>query len=215
MSSPKSRTVQVIVFARRRAPALLIVALVPLATFGCAMRSETPKAAGIAAAREDIYVLRSVREERITKSDWCTPARAGFEQSSGGFMVEDRYTMWAVAVRSSDGQIIDASANKAGELHVCFGSTTDRTVLNFFTEGRIAGLPLLGNGNCVAMPPDFPEKGITRVRCYLELRGLPAPYVGGLLTTNSVASKVGLGGVTDPPGYVQSSIATIRLWRAP
>jgi hypothetical protein len=51
MSSPKSRTVQVIVFARRRAPALLIVALVPLATFGCAMRSETPKAAGIAAAK--------------------------------------------------------------------------------------------------------------------------------------------------------------------
>jgi hypothetical protein len=46
------------------------------------------------------------------------------------------------------------------------------------------------------------------------LRGLLAPYVGGVLTTNTITSKAGFGGETDPPGYTQASIATIRLWKA-
>jgi hypothetical protein len=35
-----------------------------------------------------------------------------------------------------------------------------------------------------------------------------------LPTSNTIASKVLLGGETNPPGYLQASIATIRLWRA-
>ena len=61
---------------------------------------------------------------------------------------------------------------------------------------------------------DFPEAGLFPVRCQLILSGLPAPYVGGLLTTNTMTSRAAFGGDTDPPGYTQASIATIRLWKS-
>ena len=198
----------------RHALSPLVATLFAIVSLGCATQSATPRAASVASSREDIYVLRSLREERSRKSDWCTPTRTGFEPPSGVVPLEDRYTMWAVAVQSSDGRITDSKANVAGELHACFGSTTDPKVISFFTEGRIAGVSFSGSGNCLVGQPDFPEKGITTFRCYLDLRGLPAPYVGGLLTTNTVGSKAVLGDVTDPPGYVQPSIATIRLWRS-
>ena len=121
--------------------------------------------------------------------------------------------MWAVAVRPGDGRITDAKVNKVGERHACSGSTTDPKVVSFFTEGRVAALSFTGSGNCLGLRPDFPERGITSFRCFLELRDLPAPYVGGVLTTNTVLSRADLGDVSDPPGYVQPSIATIRLWR--
>ena len=36
----------------------------------------------------------------------------------------------------------------------------------------------------------------------------------GSLATNKINSKALIGAETDPPGYVQPSIATIRLWRS-
>jgi hypothetical protein len=49
--------------------------------------------------------------------------------------------------------------------------------------------------------------------CQLDLTGLPPEYVGGQLTTNTLQSRTTLGSDTDPPGYTQPSIATIRLWK--
>jgi hypothetical protein len=71
-----------------------------------------------------------------------------------------------------------------------------------------------GNGECRAVKFDFPDAGLFPVRCQLILSGLPAPYVGGLLATNTVTSKAPFGRDTDPPGYTQASIATIRLWKS-
>ncbi len=181
---------------------------------GCAAPNSGPSNALSASSREDIYVLRSVREERNSKSNWCTPERTGFTPFNSGFNLEDRYTMWSVVVRSNDGRIADAKAHIAGELHACFGATADPKVISFFTEGRIAELPLSGRGDCLVARSDFPEKGITTFRCYLELGGLPDPYVGGSLATNTITTKAVLGAETDPPGYTQFSIATIRLWRS-
>ena len=196
-----------------KALVLFLVAFMGTAIVGCAVQGAATTETSSASSREDIFVLRSLREERLTKTDWCTLARTGFEPSTGGFFIEDRYSMWAVAVRAGDGQITDAKANKVGELHACFASTTDPKVINFFTEGRVASVSFTGGGSCIYLRADFPEKGITPARCFLELRDLPAPYTGGVLTTNSVASKATLGDVTNPPGYVQPSIATVRLWR--
>jgi len=61
--------------------------------------------------------------------------------------------------------------------------------------------------------PDFPEQGTGSTSCFLHLSGLPSQYVGGLLTTNTMWSLKGQGMETDPLGYTQASIATIRLWR--
>lgn len=212
-----SRTAKVQQFASlndRFVSMVLLTAILPIAMLGCATPSTTSGSASTAASHEEIYVLRSLREERTATSSWCTPERTGSTQTAGGFMVEDRYTMWSVAVQPKDGRIFDAKAGLAGELHACFGSTADPKVLSFYTDGRIAGLPFTGRGDCLIARSDFPEKGISTLRCYLNLAELPAPYVGGSLTTNTVNSKAALGAVSDPPGYVQPSIATIRLWRS-
>jgi hypothetical protein len=52
-------------------------------------------------------------------------------------------------------------------------------------------------------------------RCFLLLDNLSHGYLGGHLTANTINSRQVLGGTTDPEGYVQSSIATVRLWRRP
>ena len=164
-------------------------------------------------SREDIHVLRSLRVERIAKSTWCSQERAGFAPLKD-FLLEDRFTMWSVQVQPQDGRVVNAKVNQVGQLATCFGATSDPKTVNFYAEGQISGLPLAGNGECLMVRPDFPEKGITMYRCYLNLRGLPSPYVGGLLTTNSLISPAVISGESDPVGYVQTSIATLRLWRS-
>ena len=195
----------------------LVAILVGTSIFGCAVQSPATTERPSVGSREDIFVLRSIREERTAESEWCTPARTAFEPldpAGGGFVVEDRFSMWAVATQASDGRVTDAKANRVGELRACFRSTADPKVVGFFADARLQSVSFIGSGNCVAVRPDFPEKGITPFRCFLELRDLPAPYASGWLTTNTIGSRAVLGDATDPSGYVQPSIATIRLWRA-
>ena len=49
-------------------------------------------------------------------------------------------------------------------------------------------------------------------RCFLDLH-ISGGYIGGQLTTNTMRSRQLIGVITDPPGYTQNSIATIRLWK--
>jgi hypothetical protein len=71
------------------------------------------------------------------------------------------------------------------------------------------------NGECTQSKSDFPEEGIGVMHCVLDLVNSDRAYEGGQLTTNTVTSRSVLGTVTDPPGYTQASIATIRLWKRP
>lgn len=184
--------------------------LITSSLLGCATPSAAPDRA-LSNVREEIYVLRSVREERTPSPGWCSQDRAGFAPYASNV---DRFSLWSVQVRSSEGRIVNTKSDKAAEVRACFGPTADRAAINFYAEGQIAALSFIANGDCRVVRRDFPEKGIVIQRCALNLRGLPSPYVGGLLTSNTIGSKALLGGDTDPPGYLQSSIATIRLWRA-
>jgi hypothetical protein len=74
-------------------------------------------------------------------------------------------------------------------------------------------VPLIGHGQCLTTKTAFPETGITVLTCHLDLTGLPSAYVGGQLTTNTVGSRATIGPDSDPPGYTQPSIATVRLWK--
>jgi hypothetical protein len=181
---------------------------------GCASPAPDPQTTNAATPLEEIYILRSLREERTPKSTWCTSERAGFAPFKTEFLLDDRFTFWSVQVRAEDGRVANTKAGKAGDLRTCFGLTADPKVVNFYAEGHLGELPVAGNGDCLFVRPDFPEKGIATLRCYLNLRGLPSAYVGGLLTTSSLTSGNVVGGETDPAGYTQTSIATIRLWRA-
>lgn len=163
-------------------------------------------------ALEDIYVLRSIREREPTIAGWCAPSRTGFEPFPAD--AERVFSFWSVRSRPEDGKVVDAGQGRVAELRACFGPTDDRARQNFYAEVRLGTIAFRGSGDCLALRTDFPETGLFPVRCQLVLSGLPAPFVGGLLTTNTMTSGAPFGGDTEPAGYTQASIATIRLWRA-
>jgi hypothetical protein len=161
---------------------------------------------------EDIYILRSVREQHAPAADWCAASRTGFAPYATD--AERHFSFWSVGTQPADGKVVDAAQARVAELRACFGPTQERTRQNFYAEIRLATLSFRGRGECLALMVDFPETGLFPVRCQLVLSDLPVPFVGGLLTTNTMTSGAAFGGVTEPAGYTQASIATIRLWRA-
>jgi hypothetical protein len=158
---------------------------------------------------EEIYVVRSWRESRDTPTDFCAQSHTNFEKLTS----EDHYTFRSISIQTSNGRMIDNDVHTIGRLRACFGSTADPKLQNFYAEGALGEITFKGRGECLVYKDDYPEPGMTSLRCFLHFFGLAPPYVGGELTTNSVRSRNVLGGVSDPPGYTQPSIATIRLWR--
>ena len=157
-------------------------------------------------------MLRSIREQHAPTSDGCVASRTGFEPLPTD--AERFFSFWSVRSRAEDGRVVDAKQARVAELRGCFGPTEDRARQNFFAEIELGAISFRGSGECLALGIDVPEAGLFPVRCQLVLSGLPAPFVGGLLTTNTITSKALFGGDTDPSGYTQASMATIRLWKA-
>jgi hypothetical protein len=164
------------------------------------------------ASLEEIYVLRSIREHQSSMVGSCATSTTGFEPYAAD--AERHFSFWSANAKSETGRVVDAKSERVAELRGCFGPTSDRARQNFFAEIRLGALTFRGAGECQALMIDFPEPGLFPVRCHLVLSGLPAPFVGGLLTTNTLTSRAAFGGASDPAGYTQASIATIRLWKA-
>jgi hypothetical protein len=159
---------------------------------------------------EDIYVVRSVHETSAdVPTEFCAKARTGVERAT----LEWRYTLRSVSTSTLDGSVLDTNVKTIGGAHSCFGPTANPAIFEFYGEFSFDHIAFNGLGECQLGKPDFPEKGLTFSRCLLDLSGLPVEYVGGRLTTNSMGSRNAFGTQTDPPGYIQSSIATIRLWK--
>lgn len=163
------------------------------------------------AGKEEIYILRSIRKTHLPAEGWCSSSRTGFEPFPAN--AERFFSFWSVRT-DADGKVTETKHKRIAELRACFGATGEPPRQNFYAEIKMGSMSFRGNGECLALKIDFPEAGLFPVRCQLVLSGLPAPYVGGVLTTNTMTSKAGFGGETDPPGYTQASIATIRLWKS-
>lgn len=161
---------------------------------------------------EEIYILRSIREPHASTDNWCSSTRSGFEPFATD--AERFYSFWSLRVRPDDGQVIQTKDKRVAELRACFGETSERARQNFYAEVQLGAISFQGRGECLALNINFPAAGLFPVRCQLVLSGLPAPYVGGLLTTNTMTSQAAFGGDTNPAGYTQASIATIRLWKS-
>ena len=181
-----------------------------MATLSCACGAVD--AAGPTDAIEDIYVLRSIREPHAPTEGACAAATTGFAPFPSD--AERWFSLWSVATDAASGRIVDAKRTRVAELNACFGPTDERERQHFYAEVRLGAMSFRGNGECRALLTNVPEAGLFPVRCQLVLGGLPAPFVGGLLTTNTLTSRAAFGGDTEPPGYTQASIATIRLWKA-
>jgi len=202
---------------RSRASRVALVGAI-LAAWGCTTGGQAPSemppatpTSAPASGPEEVYILRSIREQREPTPDWCSAARTGFEPFPQD--AERFFSFWSLRLQPEDGRVVDAKAARVAELRACFGATDERPRHNFYAEIQLGAISLQGKGECLALGIDFPEAGLYPVRCQLTLSGAPAPYVGGLLTTNTLTSKAPFGGDSDPAGYTQASIATIRLWK--
>ena len=162
--------------------------------------------------REEIYVLRSIRERHVPVANWCDPAKTGFDPFPTD--AERAFSFWSVSTTERDGKVIETKRARVAALRGCFGPTNEPARQRFYAEIDLGGTSARGVGECNAVRVDFPETHLFPVHCHLVLEELPSGYVGGLLTTNTLTSKSAYGGDTDPPGYSQASIATIRLWRS-
>jgi hypothetical protein len=158
---------------------------------------------------EEIYVARSVRESRVAPTEFCDASKIGFKADS----FEDQYTLRSIATTASDGRIVNANLKAIGAGHGCFGRSDDPGILNFYLDLHMGKIALRGMGDCRLTKSDFPEQGLTVWRCFLNLSDPLGRYIGGQLTSNTITSRRDLGMQADPPGYTQSSIATIRLWK--
>lgn len=159
---------------------------------------------------EEIYVSRAVRDSRTTTpTAFCNQTRIGF----GRTLFEDRFSFRSIQTRPTDGLVVNTDVQTIGNMRVCFGETGNAATLSFHAEGTLSAVTFTGNGECLTVKRDFPESGLTVMRCFLELGNLPVGYVGGQLTTNTVLSRSVVGPISDPEGYAQPSIVTIRLWK--
>ena len=160
-------------------------------------------------ALDEIYVVRSVRLSRVPATSFCDKANTEVNHANN----EDQYIFRAVATDPLTGSVVDADSTTVGTLHACFGPTDTPGLAQFYGDFAFGGLAFKGFGDCVVRQ-DFPEKGVQATHCYLNLFGLPDRYAGGQLVTNTINTpKRLIGTVTDPIGYAQSSIATVRLWK--
>lgn len=161
--------------------------------------------------REEIHILRSIRERHEPVVGWCASNRIGFEPFPAD--AERFFSFWSLELQP-DGRVVGTKNTRVADLHGCFGATSEPARQNFYAEIKLGSISVRGKGECFAVAIDFPENGLFPVRCQLILSELPDGYVGGLLTTNTITSRAAFGGDTDPPGYTQASIATIRLWKS-
>ena len=178
---------------------------------------------------EEIYIARSVRESRVMPTEFCVQARTGFKST-----IEDQYTFQSIAVGTDDGRITNENVKTIGSGHGCFGPIAETTPapasqsgtgassasplinsanVNFYLELILGKTTLKGIGDCRRTKSDFPERGLTVYRCFLDLSDPLGRYIGGQLTTNTMGALKLLGVDSDPTGYSQPSIATIRLWK--
>ncbi len=189
--------------------AATMIAAVAMLAACAASAQDAPPSSG---ALEDIYILHSIREPQEPTADWCSPERTGFDPAPAD--AERFFSFWSVETRAEDGQVVDAARARVAELRGCFGPTDEPARQNFYAEIELGEIFVRGRGECLAMMVNFPEAGLFPVRCQLALSDAPAPYVGGLLTTNTMTSMAPMGAATEPPGTTQASCATIRLWKA-
>jgi hypothetical protein len=174
----------------------------------CAQQSHKTGPAAQPDQVEEIYIARSVRESRVAPTEYCAEARTGFKSN-----IEDQYTFRSTTTSATDGRMIDTNVKTIGSGHGCFGPTTNPATYNFYLELLLGSTALRGIGECLQTKSDFPERGLIVGRCFLDLSDPNGHYVGGQLTTNTMWSLKLMGLDSDPPGYAQPSIATIRVWK--
>ena len=159
---------------------------------------------------EDVYVARSTRISNTV------PPTAFCDSAPFKAMRESYLTFSSVETRPEDGRLSNPALKTIGHVKTCGGARepqdTSSLVSRLYTEGTIAGIPFKGIGSC-QIQANLPENGISQLQCFQVLSGLPNEYAGGVLLNSAIISQNETGAVSSPPGYLQSGIASFRLWK--
>ncbi len=100
---------------------------------------DAPAGATAASATvEEIYILRSVREERVQPApETCATAHSKLSEPAW----EDRYTFRSVTTRPEDGRVPEAETDNVRSIRACFGKTSDPALPVATATGQIIACP--------------------------------------------------------------------------
>ncbi|HEV2700456.1 MAG TPA: hypothetical protein VGV09_02410 [Steroidobacteraceae bacterium] len=179
---------------------------------GCTLTQEhaAPPASAyvteVSADLEEISVTRTTRTQYLPGT---TPACdvAPFKSAS-----EQHYDSWSVKLRSSDARMANTHVTRTGGFAACFGTIAPDGSFPMYAWGSQATVSYRALGECRFMHSKPPAAGLLVLNCRADFSGLPNRYIGGYLTTSSLAPSGGKSGL-DVPGYLSTSIITMRLWK--
>ena len=199
------------------ASAILLACTTP-GVEGSESLSEQRQAIEVPPDVEDVVVFRSVRVSRVlppAQNGVC--AAAGLLGKTGA--ADQHFELWSVKTRNNTAMVVDNQKLLVGTMEACTAASATAGVLDFYGTGHLdasgndPAIDYAGSGTCRSQGANSPVTGITRFVCMLNLTSASAPYVGGQLASNTISSLNINGDETNPPGYVQSSIAVVRLWK--
>jgi hypothetical protein len=151
---------------------------------------------------EDVYVARArFSSPNLPVTSFCDAAH--FPRD---YPVEREryYEYWSTTGRPTDGLVTAGSVQRVGGHHGCYSVNKNRTIYSYMT-GTFAGIPFAARGTCVFNPERAPKPDVSPYTCNYSFSDLPQDYVGGQATWNGVT--------TGDPGYLTTTIGTIRLWK--
>lgn len=165
----------------------------------------------VRAGLEEIFVFRTTRTQHQSGK---TPACAGTPFAS---VNEDYYDLWSIELRASDSRVVNTHKTEVGGFTACFSQLAQDRPLEMYAKGKTAGISWAGTGECVVLKSQPPVRTVVAFNCRLNLSEVPDAYAGGFLVSSTLAPFIPHS--QDPrahvPGYLSTSIVTMRLWKKP
>lgn len=171
---------------------------------------------------EEVFVYLAVRTNRV-------PGQSDAACNDAGFAVRQRNDteLRTLSLATATGKVAREIGDVIGTTVGCFGDGSESGITPFFSRLTINGITAIGRGQCRRQYSDFPEARVGVQDCWLKLENLPDGYVGGFLTSNTLATRAanpvaaanceggpcGRGLDSDPPGYGLPALSTLRLWK--
>ncbi len=172
---------------------------------------ESPYKDEVRAGAEEIYVFRTTRTQH---KSGATPACAAAPFAS---VNEDYYDLWSIELRASDSHIANTHKSEVGGFTACFGPLALDHPFQMYATGNVAHVPWIGVGECVMVKSQPPVRTAIAFTCQLNLSGLPDAYSGGFVVSSTLAPFLSRDqpATAHVPGYLSTSVVTLRLWKKP
>lgn len=188
---------------------MLLVASVLLTSASHADVAQSSYQEEVRRGTEEIYVFRTVRTQH---QSGATPACAAAPFTSAN---QDHYDLWSIALRAADSRVVNTHKSAVGGFTACLSKVLPNQPVEMYATGSVAQIPWIGVGECAVQKAQPPVRTVVAFSCTLALGGLPDTYAEGLAVSSTLAPF--LPGNQEPsshvPGYLSTSVVTIRLWK--